>query len=195
MVGGPQGRSGPVRKILTPPGFDPRTVQPVASRYTYWAIPDPVRERVKLKLHHDFLYNIVYILHCPRLASRLRQGCRITAFVEVRTNTLLRSWYHFHYSSSHSPDNKCPVRLMAFTYWSNAHRLVDGIQWKRPVSCGRYRIVIALPSSRKLCRVRERPFQACGLKTVLFQTYSKVVPPNGAVVCTCPHARLSEHLC
>ena len=28
------GRSGEVRKISPPPGFDPRTVQPVASRYT-----------------------------------------------------------------------------------------------------------------------------------------------------------------
>jgi hypothetical protein len=31
---GPQGLSGRVRKISPPPGFDPRTVQPVASRYT-----------------------------------------------------------------------------------------------------------------------------------------------------------------
>jgi len=31
---GPQGRSAQVRKISLPPGFDPRTVQPVASRYT-----------------------------------------------------------------------------------------------------------------------------------------------------------------
>jgi len=30
---GPQGRSGRVWKILSPPGFDPRTVQPIASRY------------------------------------------------------------------------------------------------------------------------------------------------------------------
>ena len=36
---GPQGRSGRVRKISLPPGFDLRTVQPVASRYTDWAIP------------------------------------------------------------------------------------------------------------------------------------------------------------
>ena len=36
---GPQGRSGRVRKILPPQGFDPRTIQPVASRYTDWAIP------------------------------------------------------------------------------------------------------------------------------------------------------------
>jgi hypothetical protein len=33
-LGGSQGRSGQVRKIFSPPGFDPRTVQPVASRYT-----------------------------------------------------------------------------------------------------------------------------------------------------------------
>jgi hypothetical protein len=38
-LGGPQGRSGRVRKISPLPGFDPRTVQPVASRYTDWAIP------------------------------------------------------------------------------------------------------------------------------------------------------------
>jgi hypothetical protein len=30
----PQGRSGQVRKISPPPGFDHRTVQPVVSRYT-----------------------------------------------------------------------------------------------------------------------------------------------------------------
>jgi hypothetical protein len=33
-LGGPQGRSGRVRKISPPSGFDPRTVQLVASRYT-----------------------------------------------------------------------------------------------------------------------------------------------------------------
>ena len=36
-LGGPQGRSGEVRKISPPPGFDPRTVQPVASRYADYA--------------------------------------------------------------------------------------------------------------------------------------------------------------
>ena len=33
-LGGLQGRSGLVRKISPPPEFDPRTVQPVACRYT-----------------------------------------------------------------------------------------------------------------------------------------------------------------
>jgi hypothetical protein len=38
-LGGPQSRAGQVRKISPPPGFDARTVQPVVSRYTDWAIP------------------------------------------------------------------------------------------------------------------------------------------------------------
>jgi hypothetical protein len=38
-LGRPQGRAGQVRKISPPPGFDPRTVQPVASRYTDYATP------------------------------------------------------------------------------------------------------------------------------------------------------------
>ena len=33
------GQSGRVRKISLPPGFDPRTVHSVGSRYTDWAIP------------------------------------------------------------------------------------------------------------------------------------------------------------
>jgi len=36
-LGGPQDRSGQVQKISPPPRFDPRTVQPVASRYTDYA--------------------------------------------------------------------------------------------------------------------------------------------------------------
>ena len=39
-LGGSQGRSGQVRKISPPPGFDPRTIQPVAIRYRS-TLPDP----------------------------------------------------------------------------------------------------------------------------------------------------------
>ena len=46
-----QVRSGRVRKISPAPGFDPRTVQPVASRYTDWAIPAHFwRQNVEKKL-------------------------------------------------------------------------------------------------------------------------------------------------
>ena len=40
-LGGPQGRCGQVWNISPLPGFDPRTVQRVASRYTDCAIPAP----------------------------------------------------------------------------------------------------------------------------------------------------------
>ena len=46
-LGGPQGRSGRVREISPPPGFDPRTIQPVASRYTNyttWPTDVPVQK-------------------------------------------------------------------------------------------------------------------------------------------------------
>ena len=49
-LGGPKGRSGQVRKISPLPAFDPRTVQPVASRYTVYAIPDPFNCKVKCTL-------------------------------------------------------------------------------------------------------------------------------------------------
>ena len=40
-LGEPQVRSERLRKISSPAEFDPRTVQPVAIRYTDWAIPGP----------------------------------------------------------------------------------------------------------------------------------------------------------
>jgi hypothetical protein len=54
-LGGPQGRSGWVRKISPPPAFDPRTVQPVASRYTDWAIPAHATVRVQAKIILDYV--------------------------------------------------------------------------------------------------------------------------------------------
>jgi hypothetical protein len=51
-LGGPQGRSGRVRKISPPPGFDPRTVQPVASRYTDYAIPEDVTNKWSRNVGH-----------------------------------------------------------------------------------------------------------------------------------------------
>jgi hypothetical protein len=39
--GGSRGRSGQMRKNSPSPGFDPWTIQAVASRYTDWAIPAP----------------------------------------------------------------------------------------------------------------------------------------------------------
>ena len=46
-LGGPQGRSVRVRKISPPPGFDSRTAQPVASRYTDRGV-SPVNSEYKM---------------------------------------------------------------------------------------------------------------------------------------------------
>ena len=48
-LGGPQGRSGRVRKISSPQGFDPRTVQPTAIHCINWAIPCPPMEKLILR--------------------------------------------------------------------------------------------------------------------------------------------------
>ena len=47
-LGGSQDRSGQV----SPPGFDPRTVQPVASRYIDWAIPAHLSHYILMKLFY-----------------------------------------------------------------------------------------------------------------------------------------------
>jgi hypothetical protein len=58
-LGGPQGRSGRVWKISPPTGIRTRTVQPVASRYTDWAIAAQLicdRNRISYKWICWFCY-------------------------------------------------------------------------------------------------------------------------------------------
>ena len=59
-MGRPQDRCGRMRKISPPPGFDPRTVQPVVSRYTNCTIPAHMVYRYVLNsngLLHRFTNN------------------------------------------------------------------------------------------------------------------------------------------
>jgi len=72
-VGGPQRRSEQVRKISPPPGFYPRTVQPVASRYTDYTISalTVVRYQSKIEAYRFgnvsariiFLYTELDVVH------------------------------------------------------------------------------------------------------------------------------------
>ena len=67
-LGGPQGRSGRVRKISLPPGFDPWTVQPVACRYTDWAIAaHSATKHVDIKVNKVATYTIYAYLSCLHL--------------------------------------------------------------------------------------------------------------------------------
>jgi hypothetical protein len=54
---GPQGWSWRVRKISPPPGFDPRTFHPVASRYTDYAISAQIY----------VLFHFLYLIKIPLL--------------------------------------------------------------------------------------------------------------------------------
>jgi hypothetical protein len=77
-LGGPQGRSGRLRKISPPPGIDPRTVQPVASRYTNCAIPAQYNRYFcqitrKTKGHNCCRY-------CPTVSTRPMLSFRIPLF-------------------------------------------------------------------------------------------------------------------
>jgi hypothetical protein len=62
-AGWPQGRSRQVRMISPPPGFDPRTVQPVASRYTDYATrPARILEAIGLETKRK-----IWLVYCVAL--------------------------------------------------------------------------------------------------------------------------------
>jgi hypothetical protein len=67
-LGGPQGQYGWVCKIWAPPGFNPQTVQPVASHYTDRAIAAQLKQNrilssglimnlISVTLHIHFLFS------------------------------------------------------------------------------------------------------------------------------------------
>jgi hypothetical protein len=62
-LGGPQGRFGGLRNISPAPGFDHRTFQPVASRYTDYAIPDHYSyQQINILLFYVFIHKITKYL-------------------------------------------------------------------------------------------------------------------------------------
>ena len=62
-LGGPQDRSEQVRKISPAPGFDPRTVQPVASRYTDYATRPTNENKVSSNQQHTVQFLFAVTLH------------------------------------------------------------------------------------------------------------------------------------
>jgi hypothetical protein len=56
-------------KILPPPGFDPRTIQPVASRFTYWA-PRPTQFYSKRSQFNNCWVAIVYQVTFRNILSK-----------------------------------------------------------------------------------------------------------------------------
>ena len=95
-LGGTQERSGLVRKIFPPPGFDPRTVLLVASRYTEWTIPAPRTSCIKQYI--EYVGVTVCVPKCVgtcavRCPVWLRLLTRLKLKTDVRGTAHWNSWH------------------------------------------------------------------------------------------------------
>ena len=98
-LGGSQGRSGQVRKISPPPGFDSRTVQPVASRYTDCATR-PTKKGcggcLKYLLSwgggHHYMKTENHYIH---LNVQLKFGIKTSSYVSLQQFYIFYSNQHF----------------------------------------------------------------------------------------------------
>ena len=88
---GPQGRSEQVRKISPPPGLDPQTVQPVASRLTDWATRPNYFEETDLKTK-NLTQNVKFV---NPLEAVTVVAVKITVFWDVTPCSVSRSYEHF----------------------------------------------------------------------------------------------------
>ena len=90
-LGGHHARSGRVRKISPPPppGFDPWTVQPVASRYTDWAILAHWQQEAQ---HQNILAHRGFIWCAPTAIHYQKQ---FTAFWEAKGRILVHTHCYF----------------------------------------------------------------------------------------------------
>jgi hypothetical protein len=82
-LGRPQGQSGRVLKTLPPTGFDPRTVQLVASRYTDWArCPNQNLPCISLVPHTDYMLrpSLRDLITKQCLAKSVNDNARYFAF-------------------------------------------------------------------------------------------------------------------
>ena len=105
---GPQGQSGRAEN-LAPPGFDPRTVQPVVSRYTVWA--------TRPTSGYVCLSNLLYFLILYKFSARFVGPLKIihentnvfstsvpAAFLEL-ANFVFHLWPFFPWKTGHKWNN------------------------------------------------------------------------------------------
>jgi hypothetical protein len=76
-LGSPQDRSGQVRKISPPPGFVPRSGQPVASRYTDYDTRLVAGKALAVKIHMRMFRLIKLLLLIFIIPQMSRQTVRL----------------------------------------------------------------------------------------------------------------------
>jgi hypothetical protein len=100
-LGGSQGRSGPVRKISPPTGFDPRTVHPVASRCTDCAIQAAMcvifivfsSVRIKIQRLHLRTCDFIPPIYCYERGPTIFQNTRNYLKIPI-ARRVTRSKFH-----------------------------------------------------------------------------------------------------
>jgi hypothetical protein len=120
-VGWPQARSGYVRKISLPPGFDSQTVQPVVSRYTDWAIAAHYYSPIRM---------ILYVINFSPLTALLNTPFNIKCNSKVYTESLkmVKGWW-IHITWGFVITERIGVlKLPSQTCLENARRLAQRIK-------------------------------------------------------------------
>ena len=79
-LGGPKGRSGRVRKISLPPGLDARTVRPVASSYTDWAIPARINSSHVFQIPSALPWKVLQDFFSFHMPPRAKWRCDASNF-------------------------------------------------------------------------------------------------------------------
>jgi len=100
---GPQGRSGQLRKILPPPGFDSRAIQPVASRYIDHATRSSLQSIASFKIVREGSFYVqtlaviqilvlLYVKHRLRWSrgSVLAFGAQVRGFKPGRSRRIFK---------------------------------------------------------------------------------------------------------
>jgi hypothetical protein len=90
-LGGPQGWSGQVRKISPPLGFDPRTVQPIGSRYTNYATQ--LMDMFHIEFYPNWVANID-IMVIISFSAIVKYGFTLPVFTELTVSQLHRTEFH-----------------------------------------------------------------------------------------------------
>jgi hypothetical protein len=92
-LGRPQGWFGRVLKISPPPGFDPRTVQLVASRYTTYSIP--ICQLFKLiNINFIILYLIFWIFLIGFIVCNLIYIYSICCFINMQLSAVFQQYFY-----------------------------------------------------------------------------------------------------
>jgi hypothetical protein len=95
-LGGPQGRSGKVRKMSLQPGFDPRTVQPVAQSLYRLGFPSASCTQLFIPLKGEFNLNLRLTTPAANGNFSYARDCRAACRIFYRRISLGQLMAHGH---------------------------------------------------------------------------------------------------